>query len=150
MELKPQFSNTNNWVNIGNGTVTAVKLATPIEAYNPIPPIVISTLVDVPTVACYTETEDAPASWISGGWLGANIVSGLTLGGNSDIEIGRYSLKRSKINLLRFPQLSSAYALTLYPPKWFKSITYTVWAYIGPGTADIEGKLDQIASTITP
>lgn len=150
MELKPQFSNNNSWSSIGSGSVSAVKLSTPVDAYNPIPPITISTLVDVPTIACFTSSSEAPSTWMCGGWLSANIVSGLTVGGNSDAEIGRETLRLNRINIIRFPQLSSTYSLKLYVPKWFRQITYNVWCYTGSGVPDIEGKLDQIALTINP
>ncbi len=148
MELKPQFSNSNNWDLLDSGTVNAVILNTPIDTYNPIPPINIGTQITTPTIACYTNTENPLTTWRCGGWLSANIVSGITVGGNSDSQIGRETLRLGKINIIRFPHLSSSYSLTLDVPKWFRSIEYVIWSYIGSGVPDIEGKLDQIASTI--
>lgn len=148
MGLKPQFSNSNNWNLIANGSEVAVILSTPTEAYNPIPPIDLATLIDLPTIAVYTYTSNAPSSWRCGGWVSGNIITGLTVGGNSDAEIGRFTLQLNRINIIRFPQVSTTYSIRIYVPKWFRDISYTVWEYTGGGIPDLEGKIDYLETLI--
>ena len=144
----PQFANSNNWDLISNGNITA-SLVNPNEPYHiPINPISISTLIETPTIAIFTETTNPKSTWKCGGWVAANIVSGLIVGGNADTEIARRYLQLEKINIVRFPRLSNNFALKLFVPSWFKYFSWTIWEYIGEGFADLEGKLDNLESVI--
>lgn len=148
MSIKPQFANSTNWDLIDSGTVLATKVNPAKDYYNPINPINISVQISSPTVAIFTETNNPKSTWSCGGWLSANIVSGLIVGGNSDAEIAKKWLRLEKINIIRFPSLSNSYSLILFAPSWFESISWVIWEYIGSGHADLEGKLDLIYEEI--
>jgi hypothetical protein len=146
---KVQLGNSNNWNLLHSGNQTAMILPGGNNSHLPIESISIPISLESTTIAVFIQTEDPKSTWKYGGSVGANIVTGLIVGGNSNSEIARRACYLDKINIIYFPSVSNSYSLVLYPPKWFKNIEWIIWEYIGEGNIDPQGKLDEIYNLIS-
>ena len=139
------FSNSQNWHLIDSNQISAVTVTNQdgTTGYVPISPKNIPIIVEGKAIAVYVDTENAKPTWKNAGFVAINIFTGLT-NDNYSSEIKRAYLGLKKVNIIIIPTLSQTTSLTLFIPRWFKSVYWNIWEYIGDGIPDNEGKLDLI------
>lgn len=144
-----QLSNAANWEQIYNYSAVAVKINERMHA--PIPEIDVPFLIDRHALAVYITTSVPEGSvWYFGGYLNQKFQLGLTVGGIPDAdELSRRKLSLDRIKLILFPKITANYSVSLSVPKWFKSVSLTVWQYIGDDYDSVEKLLSgDITSTL--
>lgn len=154
-----QLNNADNWEQIYNTSVSAVFITPNVHAV--IPKITVPLLIDTHVLAVYVTTEVPEGrSWNFAGYLHQEFNLGLTVGGTPEAdEISTRKIFLDRIKLITFPKLTPTYAISFDVPKWFTSVSLTVWKYIGidydsvektitddvlPGLSRIESKVDAL------
>lgn len=151
-----QLANVANWEQIYTYSASAVKIND--RMYEPIPEIEVPLLIEKHVLAVYVNTSVPEGSvWYFGGFLNQKFQLGLTIGGVPDAdELTRRKLSLNRIKLVVLPKITANYAISLSVPKWFKSVSLTVWQYIGDDydsvekllTGEISLSLERIESKI--
>lgn len=129
MPASSDLGNSANWEFLINES-RAATVITPGQIV-PIPKFSIPVLLDKPTIAVRVDSVSAPPTWRFAGDIFQEISLGIVVGGQPDAIASRRRVWLNQVCLFFLPSVSSTYALTYLPPKWFKNVTISVWEYIG-------------------
>jgi hypothetical protein len=147
--IKPilQLGNSNNWSAIWSGSFVAA--TDPDGSYFPLSAIAVPVLLENHTIAIVCSSSSAKPSWRIAGNVGRKIQTGITIGGNPDTTIPSGQLLRlDRINLVRFEQITSNYALEILPKFWLKDLSINVFGYTGIESDTVTEQLNRIEQTI--
>jgi hypothetical protein len=149
MPIIYEFSNSSYWEFVGQQTLTAsVNSEEGIETFSPIGDTGFPIALESPIIAVSVTAFEEQQSWNYAGKVFQRIFTGISLGGSFDSYVDSQSVFFKKVNVIRFNQLNSSYALTFRPPRWVTSVTYRVFIYTGPIVDTIDEKLDQILNRL--
>ena len=149
MPIIYEFSNSSNWEFVGQQTLTAsVNNQEGIETFTPISDTSFPIALESPIIAVSATAFEEQETWNYAGKVFQQIFTGVTVGGSFDSYVDSQSVFFKKVNVIRFNQLNSSYALTFRPPRWITSVTYRVFIYTGPIVDTIDQKLDQILNRL--
>ena len=149
MPIIYEFSNSSNWQFVGQQTLTAsVNNQEGIETFSPISDTAFPIALESPIIAVSATAFEEQKTWNYAGKVFQRIFTGVTVGGSFDSYVDSQSVFFKKVNVIRFNQLNSSYALTFRPPRWVTSVTYRVFVYAGPIVDTIDQKLDQILNRL--
>jgi|688.fasta_scaffold367052_1 hypothetical protein len=149
MPIIYEFSNSSNWQFVGQQTLTAsVNNQEGIETFSPISDTAFPIALESPIIAVSATAFEEQETWNYAGKVFQRIFTGVTVGGSFDSYVDSQSVFFKKVNVIRFNQLNSSYALTFRPPRWVTSVTYRVFVYDGPIVDTIDQKLDQILNRL--
>ena len=143
------LTNFQNWQPLDSGDIVASTFTTDKGQvlYVPIVPQEIAVTTDTTAIAIFITTVNPKSTWKNGGAIGVNIFTGLA--NNSKSEILRSFLALNKVTLIVIPSYARNKSFTLFVPKWFRAVSWTIWEYTGGDVIDNIGKLDKILSEIT-
>ncbi len=145
MAVTYQFSNTNNWLLLWNGSFSAVDVPLqPLEQFYPIPPINVPILIEEPIIAIYASSTSARETWKYAGSIYQKIQTGITVGGTPDSYLTNHKFYLNQITICRQLQLDSSFAIEIRIPYWIRDIDLKVWQYVGTVNDSHEQKLDLI------
>jgi hypothetical protein len=143
MPIIYEFSNSSYWEFVGQQTLTApVNSEEGIETFSPIGDTGFPIALESPIIAVSATAFEEQQNWNYAGKVFQRI------GGSFDSYVDSQSVFFKKVNVIRFNQLNSSYALTFRPPRWVTSVTYRVFIYTGPIVDTIDEKLDQILNRL--
>ncbi|MCA2691534.1 MULTISPECIES: hypothetical protein [unclassified Microcystis] len=149
MPIIYEFSNSSYWEFVGQQTLTApVNSEEGIETFSPIGDTGFPIALESPIIAVSATAFEEQQNWNYAGKVFQRIFTGITIGGSFDSYVDSQSVFFKKVNVIRFNQLNSSYALTFRPPRWVTSVTYRVFIYTGPIVDTIDEKLDQILNRL--
>lgn len=148
MSLSPQFGQAGNWNNRWSTTKTANVISSDPPSHDPIPAFDCPITFENFTFGVWVSTSSPKLTWKSGGLISANVVTGITIQGNSFSEIAKSWLTLNAVTIFRAPAVSQSVRLRFFPPYWFKNIAVGIWEYDGPGQPSLEAKLDSIYAAL--
>jgi hypothetical protein len=140
------LGNTNNWQPIWNISKASEQMPNKPVGYSlPIEPIVVPFLLENHIIALYAESITAKYRWKLAGKVTKKIATGITVGGAVDTSSSdKRSFYLKEINLFRFTQLTSTYALEIAPMWWLSQINLTLWIYTGVNRDSVTEQLNRI------
>lgn len=145
MTITYQFSNTNNWLSLWNGSFSAEAVpAKPLEQFYPIPPINVPLLIEEPIIAIHASSFSAQENWKYAGSIYQKIQTGITVGGSADSYLSSHKFYLNQITICPLLQLDSSFALEIKIPYWIRDINLKVWQYTGPVMDSYINKFDSI------
>jgi hypothetical protein len=139
-----KLGNAENWNEIFYQSFNAQQSG---QFYAPIPKITVPAQLESNILAVYVTCVPAKPTWYFAGFLNQSVYTGLTVGDTPNAESAqRRKIWLNKITLIRLDRLADSYAVTFDVPKWFQSVTFHLWEYIGPNadSADIESQLEAV------
>jgi hypothetical protein len=149
MALILNLGNPDNWNQVYNTTVAALLIGN--GRYAPIPKIAVPIQLESPILAVYISCSPNKPTWKFGAWLNQNIFTGLTIGGLTDAEnVQRRKIWLNKISLARLDKLSENYAVSFDIPKWFESVSISLWEYTGIISDSTEELINEIRDNELP
>lgn len=142
------LTNFNNWQVIDSGNLVASTFTNEKgqTLYSPIVPQEIAVVSDSTAIATFITTLNPKTTWKNGGALAVNVFTGLA--NQSKSEVLRNFLALNKVTLIIIPSYAKNKSFTLFVPKWFRAISWTIWEYTGGDITDNIGKLDQILNKL--
>lgn len=110
-----------------------------------IPDIVLPTYVNSKIIATYTDSDAAPLSWKTSGYVQKEISIGITVGNNQNtkFEFSR-KIPLRKAASFSLPGYGENYKLVFSPHKWFLDISLSVWVYTGDLSDDLIQQLELV------
>jgi hypothetical protein len=143
--MEYQFTNSNNWSIFWHETLQAEDVPNAATRFYPIPKKIIGITLESPIIAIYAHSQSAQGNWKYAGRIFAKIATGLTVSaGTPDTVVKVSKFWLNQIEIIRFPNFSSAYSLEIEIPYWIRDESITIWEYIGDDTNTIHDKLDQL------
>ena len=143
-----ELSNSQNWENIYNTTVSAVQVPLAGGGFlqSPIPEIIVPLLLEKQILAVLINTNVPDGrKWYFGGFLYQRFQLGLVVGGNPDASnISRRRIQLGKVQLVTFTKLTNTYSLAISVPPWFPSASIIIWEYTGIDYDSIELAVNRI------
>lgn len=123
------LGNAQNWEHVTeiSGLATVISPGQIL----PIPKLTIPILLDKSVVAVRVDSVSAPPTWRFAGDIFQEIRVGIMVGGQPDAIATRRRVWLKQVALFFLPELSTSYALSFLPPKWFRDVTLTLWQFTG-------------------
>lgn len=132
MSIVVDIGNSSNWNLIWNQSIVAVSAQYYPDRYYPIPKVTVPILLENHIISVLVTSTTAKETWYYAGILSQKIRTGITVGGNTDVEVQQTrKLYLGKLNLLILPRLATNYSISFDVPSWFEQVEYFVWEYTG-------------------
>ena len=107
----------SNWVSVGNGSFSSEE--------GSIPTFTVPTLLNAQIIGIKISTDNAKATWYTGGWVDQLVVVGV----DGSIPWITFSKKIGLGgSIIFFPQSINNYSLEISFPAYFKTVNVAVWA----------------------
>lgn len=146
MPLAPVFTTAENWQYIGE--VSGSRSQDVGGRIIPPPILTFPFLLHQSAIAIIANCPQAEPTWDYAGKATILIRTGIVVGGNLDSAIAYKKLWLRQVNIFRFDKLSDDFKLIVYPPKWFPTVSYSVFEYIGGGVPDSEAKFNALGEKL--
>lgn len=124
------LANASLWEQVHSVNVNAEYTSQAV--YKPIEPIVIPVQLSAHLVATFTDSNNAPPTWYSAGFMQKEISIGIFVGSNQNTRYGysrRVPLRKAQVTM--WENFGENYKLTFRPHKWFDNMSFSVWQYTG-------------------
>lgn len=121
------------------------KVADPVSeiTFKPIPEIVVPFPITSRLIIVFADSEGAPLSWHSAGWLSRYITTGVTVGGTYSTKLGysRRCLLR-KFIMIDWDTYGQTPRYSFIPHKWLQQISLRFWQFTGNVTNEELERID--------